>query len=107
MINLSFLYLAKTKVTFVIKIFYICEKNFLYLSEIIFIFVRTFFYNFGIRTVIIYFCFVLTDLINDYKNIYFRNNNVCVGVCGMVFIIFSVEKCYEGVFMFVGLLFLT
>ena len=26
----------------------------------------------GIRTLIVYFCFVLIDLINDDKNIYFR-----------------------------------
>ena len=28
---------------------------------------------------IIYFCFVLIDLINDYKDVYSRNNNVCLG----------------------------
>ena len=33
---------------------------------------------------IIYFCFVLIDLINDYKNVYSRSN-VCSGVCMMVF----------------------
>ena len=45
-----------------------------------------FFYNnFVIRALIIYFCFVLRGLINDYKNIYFRNNNVCVGVCELIF----------------------
>ena len=38
-----------------------------------------FFYNnLGVLAVIIYFCFVLIDLINDYKNIYSRNN-VCLG----------------------------
>ena len=46
---------------------------------------KFFYNNLVIRALIIYFCFVLIDLINDYKNIYFRNNNVCVGVCGMVF----------------------
>ena len=34
---------------------------------------------------ITYFCFVLIDLINDYKKNYSRNNNVCLGVCVMVF----------------------
>ena len=28
---------------------------------------------------IIYFYVVLIDLINDYENIYSRNNNVCLG----------------------------
>ena len=42
---------------------------------------KMFFYNnLGIRALIIYFCFVLIDLINDYKNIYSRNNNVCLVV---------------------------
>ena len=40
---------------------------------------KFFYNNLIIRALIIYFCFVLIDLINDYKNIYFRNNNVCVG----------------------------
>ena len=35
----------------------------------------------GTHVMIIYFYFVLIDLINDYKNIYSRNNNVCFGVC--------------------------
>ena len=39
----------------------------------------------GIRALIIYSCFVLIGLLNDYKNIYFCNNNVCLGVCEMVF----------------------
>ena len=34
---------------------------------------------------IIYFYFVLIDLINDYKNIYAHNNNVCLGVFEMAF----------------------
>ena len=43
--------------------------------------IMNFFYNnLGIRALIIYFCFVLIDLINDYKNIYSRNNNVCLVV---------------------------
>ena len=42
-----------------------------------------FFYNnLGTRVVITYFCFVLIGLINDYKNhkknIYSRNNNICL-----------------------------
>ena len=41
--------------------------------------------NLGIRALIIYFCFVLIDLINDYKNIYSGNNNICLGVDGNVF----------------------
>ena len=28
---------------------------------------------------IMYFCFVFIDLINDYKNVYSRNNNVVSG----------------------------
>ena len=43
-----------------------------------------------------YFCFVLIDLINDYKNIYSWNNNVCM----MFFmIIVSMKRGYEMVFM--------
>ena len=43
--------------------------------------IMNFFYNnLGLRALIIYFCFVLIDLINDYKNIYSRNNNVCLVV---------------------------
>ena len=41
--------------------------------------------NLGIRALIIYFCFVLIDLINDYKNIYSGNNNICLGVYGNIF----------------------
>ena len=42
---------------------------------------------------IIYFCFVLIVLINDYKNVYSCNNNVCLWVCMMVFIrIVSVKR---------------
>ena len=37
------------------------------------------------RVMIIYFYFVLIDLINDYKNIYSHNNNVCLGVCKYTF----------------------
>ena len=58
------------------------------------------------------FCFVLIDLINDYKNIYFRNN-VYVGFVGWFlwelillkdyFLVW--KKCYRGVFVFVCMLF--
>ena len=34
----------------------------------------------GIRAVAMYRCFVLIDLINDNKNIYYHNNNVCLRV---------------------------
>ena len=45
-----------------------------------------FFYNnLSIERVIINFCFVFVGLIKDHKNIYSRNNNVCLGVCEMVF----------------------
>ena len=45
-----------------------------------------FFYNnLGIRALVIYFCFVFINLINGYKNVYSRNNNICLGVCIMVF----------------------
>ena len=47
-------------------------------------FMKFFYNNSGIHAVIIYFCFVLIDLINDYKNVYSRSN-VCLGVCMMVF----------------------
>ena len=42
---------------------------------------------------IIYFCFVLIDLVNDYKNIYSRS------VCMMVFMrIISMKSGYKMVF---------
>ena len=47
-----------------------------------------FYNNLGIRPLIIHFCFALTDLINDYKNhktFCSHNNNVCLGVCVVVF----------------------
>ena len=45
-----------------------------------------FFYNnLGIRDMIIYFCFVLIDLVNNYKNVYSHNDNVCLGVHMMFF----------------------
>ena len=55
---------------------------------------------------------MLIDLINDYEDIYF-SNNVCVGVCEMVFmridtfkrLFFSMKKCYGGVFVFVCVFF--
>ena len=40
-----------------------------------------FFYNnWVIHTLMAYFCFALIGLINDYKNICYRNNNVCLVV---------------------------
>ena len=38
----------------------------------------------GTHLMIIYFYVVLIDLINDYENIYSRNN-VCLGVCEYIF----------------------
>ena len=38
---------------------------------------KIFYSDLGIHTLIVYFCFVLIDLIDDYKNIYSRNN-VCM-----------------------------
>ena len=51
---------------------------------------------------------ITLSFFNDYKNIYFRNNNVCLGVCGMVFMkfFFSIKKCYESVFVFAGIRFM-
>ena len=55
---------------------------------------------------------MLIDLINDYKNIYFHNN-VCVGVCEMVFmridtfksLFLAWKKYYKNVFVFLCMLF--
>ena len=56
--------------------------------------------NLVIRALIIYFCSVLIDLINDYKNVYSRNNNVCLGVCMMVFMrIVSIKKRLGNAFL--------
>ena len=47
-----------------------------------------FYNNYGIHELVTYFCFILIDVINDYKNVYSRNNNVCLegrGDCMMVF----------------------
>ena len=51
--------------------------------------------NLGILALIIYFCFVLIGLINHYKNINSRNNNVCLGVCKMVFMSINTLKNYS------------
>ena len=56
MIDLSFSYLTKTENIYILR-------------------TKFFYNNYGIRAVIIYFYFVLIDLINDYKNIYSHNNN--------------------------------
>ena len=50
-------------------------KFFLYNYE------KIFYNNLGIRAMIIYFWFVLIDLINDNKDVYSCNNNVCLRVC--------------------------
>ena len=69
-----------------------------------------FFYNnLGIHALIVYFCFVLIDLINDFKNIYSRNNVCLCGdfLCALLLLkfIFSMKGGYEGIFRFVGMLF--
>ena len=46
-----------------------------------------------------YFYCMLIDMINDYKNIYSHNNNVCLGVCGVIFMrIDIIKKGYLKVF---------
>ena len=37
---------------------------------------------------------MLIDLINDYKNIFSRNNNVCLEVCMMIFMSIVTFKNY-------------
>ena len=50
---------------------------------------------------IMYFCFVFIDLINDYKNVYSRSNNVCLGVCMMVFMrIVSIKGLCDGFYVY-------
>ena len=55
-------------------------------------------YNFEIFFIIIgvyaHFRFVLVDLINGYKNIYSRNNNVCFGGYLRVFMRIDTFKDY-------------
>ena len=52
---------------------------------------------------------MLIDLINDYKNIYSRNNVCLCGgfLCALLFLkfIFGIKGGYEGVFRFAGMLF--
>ena len=52
---------------------------------------------------------MLIDLINDYKNIYSRNNVCLCGgfLCALLFLkfIFGIKGVYEGVFRFAGMLF--
>ena len=43
---------------------------------------------------IIYFWFVLIDLINDNKDVYSCNNNVCLRVCVMVFMRIVSMRCF-------------
>ena len=63
----------------------------------------------GIHALIVYFCFVLIDLINDYKNVYFRNNVCLCGgfLCALLFLkfIFGIKGGYEVVFRLIGMLF--
>ena len=63
----------------------------------------------GIHALIVYFCFVLIDLINDYKNIYFRSNVCLCGgfLCALLFLkfILGIKGGYKGVFRFIGMLF--
>ena len=67
--------------------------------KIFYIIIKFFCNNLGILAVIIYFCFVLIDLSNDYKNIYSLNTNACLRVCVVVFkmllkMIFSMKRGY-------------
>ena len=59
---------------------------------------KFFYNNLGIRVVIIYFCFVLIGLINDYKNhkkIFILVIIIFVwGVCGMAFMSIVTFKNY-------------
>ena len=43
---------------------------------------------------ITYFWFVLIDLINDNKDVYSCNNNVCLRVCVMVFMRIVSMRCF-------------
>ena len=62
---------------------------------------KIFYNNLGIHAMTIYFCFVLIDLINDYKNVYSRSNNVCLGVCMMVFMrIVSIKGLWDGFYVY-------
>ena len=45
--------------------------------------------NLGICALIVYVCFVLIGLINDYRNIYSRNNTTCLEVYGNFFFFFE------------------
>ena len=68
---------------------------------------KFFYNNWGIRALIIYFCFAFIDLINDYKNIY--SHNVCLGdfMCINTFKnYFKIKGGYAGILRSVGMLFL-
>ena len=56
-----------------------------------------------------YFCFALIGLINDYKNICYRNNNVCLVVfmCINTFkkLLLVWKGVIGGIFGFVGMIF--
>ena len=55
---------------------------------------KFFYNNLGIRALIIYFCFVLIDLINDYKKLQTYLFACLCGVCMMTFIHIIIFKNY-------------
>ena len=57
-----------------------------------YIIMKYFYNNLDILSVIMYFCFLLIGLINDYKNIY--SHNVCLGVCMMIFMRIVSMQCF-------------
>ena len=61
-----------------------------------FIIIIFFYNNLGIRAVILYFCFALIGLINDYKNIY--SHNVCIKVFIKIvsIMVFHTNCQYDG-----------
>ena len=66
---------------------------------------KFFYNNLGIRTLIIYFYCMLIDLINNYKNIYSRSNDACLGFVRwflyallLLKIIVSMKRGYAMVF---------
>ena len=70
---------------------------------------KIFYDNFGIRAVVIYFYFVLIDLINDYKNIYShkKTSNIIIIIIIIIIImrIVSMKRDRENIFRFVSILF--
>ena len=56
---------------------------------------KFFYNNQSIIAAIIYFCFMLIDLINVYKkNVSSHNNNVCLEICMMVFMRIVSMRCF-------------